>query len=151
MNRPTLALLFALATTLGHADKLDQFFGIQPLRKIIYQTCMETGVPLWIAAGLQVSEWKPGEPQTGPGWGWWQLNVNYHEWFSQTFYGGRDFDEFDPVASTQIAIRYLAWLHDLDGTWWKALVDYKHGQNANKPASTAIVTLCKLIANGGLQ
>jgi hypothetical protein len=144
-----MKLLFFLIATLSFADKFDPFLGPEPIRPIIMAACAETGVPVWIAAGLLWSE-STGDPKcvTETSLGYWQLNSLYHDWFSKTFYGGRPFSEFDPVASTAIALRYLASLYKVRGTWWKALVDYKHGPNAKTPASPGIVKLCKDIAEG---
>jgi len=142
--------LFILVTALSWGDKFDPFLGPEPIRPLIQQVCAEEGIPVHIAAGLLWSE--SGGHQfevTGTSKGYWQLNALFHDDYAMRFYDGKDFDEFDPVASTIIALRYLAYLHNKAGTWWKALVLYKHGWAT--PASKAITALCELIANGGQQ
>lgn len=147
-----MKLVFLLVATLTFADKFDQFLGVQPIRHVLSAVCAEMGVPVYIAAGLQVSEWHPGEPDPGTCKGWWQLDTQYHAWYRDTFHDGVEFDEYDPIASTVVAVRYLAWLYRQNALktgrlqWWKALVDYKHGWAT--PASPAIVELCKGIAEG---
>lgn len=147
-----MKIVFLFIATLSFGDKFDPFLGPEAIRPIIMSACAETGVPVHIAAGLLWSE-SGGSPDciTKKSWGYWQLNSECHDYFSIQFWHGRDFNEFDPVASTYIALRYLAFLHARTGIWWKALVFYKHGPNAKTPASAAIVKLCKTIAEGGFQ
>lgn len=152
--------LFLLVAALSWGDKFDPFLGPKDLRPIIQEACAETGVPVCIAAGLLWSEsgghqFEVTSYKDARGWhscaGYWQLNRDCHDWFSRTFWYGADFNEFDPQASTVIALRYLAWLYEKEGVWWKAIRDYKHGPWAKKPASKGIIALCKTIANGGMQ
>ncbi len=117
-----------LIAAAAFADKFDPYIGPEPIRPIIMAACAETGVPVYIAAGLLWSE-SGGDPKcvTETSMGYWQLNSLYHNDFSRMFWHGRQFSEFDPVASTAIALRYLASLYKRRGTWWQALVDYKCG------------------------
>ena len=140
-----------LLTTMAFGDQYDRFLGPAPIRQLIMLECAEMGVPVHIAAGLLWSESGGHQYEvSGTSKGYWQLNALFHDDFSARFYGGRPFDEFDPVASTAIALRYLAWLHEQEGTWWEAILSYKTGQNGKRPASKAIVKLCHDIAKGKL-
>jgi hypothetical protein len=149
VKEAVMKLVFLFVAALSFADKFDPFLGPEPIRSVLTVACAESGVPVGMAAGLLWSE-SGGDPKciTGTSWGYWQLNTLYHGYFSRTFWGGREFSEFDPIASTIIAVRYLAFLYHRRGVWWMALVDYKHGPYAKTPASPGIVKLCKDIAEG---
>jgi len=146
-----MKFVFLLIATLAFGDKYDQFLGREPVREAILLACAETGIPIHIAAGLQWSEWRPGEPEVGTSRGWWQLNTKFHAYYRDKYNFGREFDEYDPVASTFVALRYLADLYRARGVFWRALVDYKHGPNAKTAAPDGIMKLCKAIAEGRLE
>ena len=38
-----------------------------------------------------------------------------------------EFDIYDAYDNATVALRYLSWLHDWQGTWYKALLFYNHG------------------------
>lgn len=142
---------FLLLATMSFADKYDPYLGQHDVRDAIMAACAETGVPIYIAAGLQYSEYKPHDKERGDSRGWWQLNTTFHAYYRDRFNGGREFSEYDPVASTFVALRYLAHLHRQRGTWWGAIVDYKTGPNRKIPAPEWVVKLCKAIADGSTQ
>lgn len=140
--------IFLLIAALAFSDNFDQFLGPEPVRHAIFEACAETGIPIHIAAGLQVSEWHPGEPENGTSRGWWQLNTTFHAYYRDKFNHGIEFDEYDPVASTFVAIRYLASLYRTKGTFVSGLIAYKIGPNAKHQASPGIVKLCREISEG---
>lgn len=51
-------------------------------------------------------------------------NLNWLLW---KFWDGTEFDINDAYDNATVALRYLSWLHDWQGTWYKALLFYNHG------------------------
>lgn len=148
MERKDVKIVFLLLTTLAFSDNFDQFLGVQPVRSAIFQACAETGIPIHIAAGLQVSEWHEGEKDLGTCHGWWQLDSRFHAYYRDKFNHGVEFSEYDAVASTFVAIRYLAFIYKMKGTFVGALEGYKIGPYAKRAPSEAIVKLCRQISQG---
>jgi soluble lytic murein transglycosylase-like protein len=125
-----------------------RFLGPVEFRPVIARYAAETGVPLYIATGLLWSE-SGGDSDAvscSGSLGVWQLNPVWHGYFARTFNGGRPFSERDPVASTRVALRYLASLHHRFGSWSRALEAYKAGPNGRVPKH--IRKVCQAIARG---
>jgi len=116
---------------------------------ILYSS--QTGVPVGIARGLMMSE-SGGDvtavSRTGD-LGAWQLNPKYHDYFRWRFNAGWEFHEQNVEASSRIALRYLASLHQRFGTWTRALEAYKCGPSGTAPEH--IVLLCRKIVREGLR
>jgi len=99
----------------------------------IFHYCAETGVPLYIAHRLLISESDNRNDRNNPnGWGYWQLNPKHRKEFSERYNGSKEYNEFNETESTKIALRYLADLHERTGTWRKALYAYKSGPNVKR-------------------
>lgn len=114
--------------------------------KVVTAFAAESGIPLYIAQGLLMSESSNrinviNKTSNGP----WQLNTLFHDYYRWKFNDFREFDEYDPISSTRIALRYLAFLHDRFGTWRKALTYYKCG---TLPVSDQIKEVVSSILDG---
>ena len=118
----SLFLLLAIQCSPAQGLVPDQYV------KIIFHYCAETGVPLYIAAGMakEESNWNPLARNKIAG-GLFQLSFAHHAEFRDRYNGGKEFSEFDPVANTRIALRYVAHLYRHFGTYRKALTYYACG------------------------
>jgi hypothetical protein len=120
-----IILLLAIQCT---ATPLPAQTILQKYEATVFHYCAETGVPLYIAHNMITEE---------SGWCTWahngvagglvQLSYRFHDEFRYRYNGGLEFSEFDPEANVRIGLRYLAHLHELFGTWRKALTYFNAG------------------------
>jgi len=113
--------------------------------EIVLASAAETGVPVWIAARLleRESGWRAdavGHNVNGTrDLGIAQLNDRYLNDFA-VFNGWAAIDPFDPTVAIPVAIRYLAHLQLLTGSWEGAVAAYNCGlgryRTGDIPAST---------------
>ena len=47
-----------------------------------------------------------------------------------------EFNIYNAYDNSTVALRYLSWLHDWQGTWYKALLFYNHGDIETASAKT---------------
>ena len=123
-----LAALLVAILTASPLSAVDQFTPPAEVREALYFYSAEQGIPIYIATGLLWSEsggHRYAVNKTSKGY--WQLNAVWHDDFALRFNRGRQFDEFDPVASTRVALRYLGALHRRFGKWVAAIAYYKTG------------------------
>lgn len=113
--------------------------GYEPVHRIPYawlalarEEAESAGVPLWIAGRLiwAESQWHPraigNNPNGTQDLGLGQLNSAYLEYFER-YNDGRPVDPFSPRQSIRVALRYLADLYAMTGTWPDAVASYNCG------------------------
>lgn len=90
--------------------------------------CVKEKVPLSIMARVAAveSDWNP-YADNGQDYGMWQIHGEYLKWYGERFNDGKEFDPFDAKTATKVAVRYMAFLHDLLGDWRLAVAAYNCG------------------------
>lgn len=141
MNRLAAFLAFLILPVLAFSTPIDS-----KTREKIYQIGLSYGVPVSVTRQLMYEESR-GEPKavshaTSEGYvsrGLFQIYTrpDYLDWILWKFWKSeKPFDIENPIDNAEVALKYLAWLHDRFGNWYEALCYYNCGNIVNCPKST---------------